>query len=211
MRDCQALTVRVLFIISVFQRSYSSGEGSYSTGKNSQLGVDMDFSVDNSLGLTLPDRTTQVWAFGVLVTMRLLGHQTGGTISSFEDEVLPGASAPFHYHTKEDETFIMLEGNLTWIAGEKEHAVSNGAALFIPRGTPHSFRNDSGKKARMLVIYTPAGQEQWFLDVGKPVEDPEKPPEVTPEDMKAAVKLGVEQYGMVFLPPKAAPAAKDEL
>ncbi|KAL3690637.1 hypothetical protein R1sor_004288 [Riccia sorocarpa] len=169
------------------------------------------FSVANTLTPTTTDQMTQVWAMGVLVTLKIFGNQTGGLMSSFEDEVSPGIGPPLHYHTLEDETWTMLEGGLTWIIGENQHDVTDGDVIFIPRGTPHAFVNKSGKNARMLVIYTPAGQENWFVEIGKPVHDPAKPPEISPEERQAAIKIGEEKYAMVFLPPKQAPAAKDEL
>jgi hypothetical protein len=39
----------------------------------------------------------------------------------------------------------------------------------MPVGTPHSFKNESDKPARMLISVAPAGLEQMFFEVGVPV------------------------------------------
>jgi hypothetical protein len=36
-------------------------------------------------------------------------------------------------------------------------------------GTPHSFKNESGKPARMLIALATAGLEKMFFKVGVPV------------------------------------------
>lgn len=52
----------------------------------------------------------------------------------------------------------------------------------MPRGVQHYFKNVSNEPTRLLLLYTPGGLEQWFLDVGKPcVGNESKPPESSPK------------------------------
>lgn len=142
----------------------------------------------------------RVWAMGVLVTLKALAEDTGGGYSLFEDEVPPGAGPPPHVHSREDETWYMLDGELDWVVGGRTFPARTGAFLHLPRGVPHSFSNRSGRPARMVLTYAPAGFEAWFLEVGKPVADPSIPAPVTPDEIRAAVEAA-ERYGVSFVKP----------
>lgn len=39
----------------------------------------------------------------------------------------------------------------------------------MPFGTPHSFKNESDRPAKMLISVAPAGLEAMFFEVGEPV------------------------------------------
>jgi uncharacterized cupin superfamily protein len=47
--------------------------------------------------------------------------------------------------------------------------VRAGKTVNIPANAPHAFKNKSGKTVRMLCMCTPAGQEEFFMQVGEPV------------------------------------------
>jgi quercetin dioxygenase-like cupin family protein len=66
-----------------------------------------------------------LWVLGVLVTIKALGNETGGSYSLFEDVVPPGVGPPSHVHTREDETWYMLEGELEWKVGGCEVNTAN--------------------------------------------------------------------------------------
>lgn len=140
-----------------------------------------------------------VWVLGMLVTLKALGNETGGSYSLFEDIVPPGSGPPAHFHTKEDETWYMLEGDLVWKVGDQEFNATKGSFVHLPRLVPHTFANKSDKPAHMVLTYAPAGFEMWFLQVGKEVKNlAESPPKPTKEDIELALRLS-KQYGVVFL------------
>lgn len=75
-----------------------------------------------------------------------------------EQPIPPGYFVPPHRHTDDEETLLVLEGELTLIDGAGERIAGPGACVsFIP-GVVHGFRNDSGSMARILVIATPGLQ-----------------------------------------------------
>ena len=39
----------------------------------------------------------------------------------------------------------------------------------MPVGTPHTFKNESDRPAKMLISVAPAGLEQMFFEVGVPL------------------------------------------
>ncbi|KAJ7524873.1 hypothetical protein O6H91_17G025500 [Diphasiastrum complanatum] len=61
-----------------------------------------------------------LWVLGVLVTLKALGNETGGSYAVFEDRVPPGSGPPPHIHTLEDVPWYMLEGELIWLVGGNE-------------------------------------------------------------------------------------------
>ena len=91
---------------------------------------------------------------------------TGGKYAMWEAIVPPGGGPPPHVHSREEESFYVLEGEITFhVAGERLVAQA-GMFANMPIGVPHSFKNDSGQPARMIISVAPAGLEQMFFDVG---------------------------------------------
>jgi mannose-6-phosphate isomerase-like protein (cupin superfamily) len=105
---------------------------------------------------------------GVTHTYKALASETGGRISIWESVVPPGAGAPHHSHTAEDEAFYVVEGEATIeIEGQPQPLVIGaGGFVYSPRGEAHSFRNAGGGVLRMLVMCLPGGLERMFGEIG---------------------------------------------
>lgn len=144
--------------------------------------------------------SVSVWAMGVRVTLKLQAQKPGSGYAIFEDFILPGVDTPFHIHTREEEFWYMLEGELTWYVGDQVFNAKKGDFFNTPRGVRHRFQNSSKQPARMLLGYSPGGFEKWFLDVGEPVVPDAPPPPVTPEKIQKAIKAA-EGYGVKFVKP----------
>jgi len=67
----------------------------------------------------------------------------------------PRYIAPLHLHHKDDEAWYVLEGTLHLKVGENVVEAKAGSAVFVPRGTPHTFWNPDDKLVRYLLIMTP--------------------------------------------------------
>jgi quercetin dioxygenase-like cupin family protein len=76
-------------------------------------------------------------------------------------ELTGGGRPPLHRHDF-DETFYVLEGELTFQLGEDLVTRRAGELAFAPRGVPHTYANLSGAPARALLVITPAGFERYF-------------------------------------------------
>ncbi len=77
----------------------------------------------------------------------------------------------------------MLHGELeTTFRGEKR-TIRPGDTVNIPSNAPHQFHNVSGQPARVLCLCSPAGQENFFGQVGIPVSTRTTAP---PADQRAA-------------------------
>src|SRR5262245_46214217 len=104
---------------------------------------------------------------GDRVRCLLDGAATGGQFAILELHTPPGAGSPPHMHTREDETFHGLEGQVEfWIDG-KTIVAGPGTTVFAPRNVPHCFRNPGDKPFRALMIATPAGFEQFAARAAK--------------------------------------------
>src|SRR3984893_14865701 len=97
------------------------------------------------------------------------GEDTNGKYALWEALVPPGGGPPPHVHSREEEGFYVLEGEITLFLGDQGLIASAGMFANMPVATPHSFKNEGGQPARMLISVAPAGLEQMFFDIGVPV------------------------------------------
>jgi quercetin dioxygenase-like cupin family protein len=131
------------------------------------------------------------WGPGDMYTFLVTGEESGGSMFAMDCLVGAGGGPPPHRHLAEDELFTVTEGTVVLTAGDETRSVSTGESVFVPRGTPHSYRNEDTTPARMLAVYTPAGMEGWFREVCTPVDDPSRlPPPVTEELLERMLAAG---------------------
>lgn len=148
---------------------------------------------------THEDEVNTLWYLGWLVRMRLDAADTGGALAIADELGRAGLATPLHRHSREDETLIVIDGEVTAWIGDEIRTASAGEAVWLPRDIPHAFRVDS-ETARVLNIVGPAGFEAFFREIGEPAGAPELPPGPTsPPDARqmaaAAAALGVEILG----------------
>ena len=126
---------------------------------------------------------------GGTYTILVSGAQTAGRYCLVDMLVPAGGGPPPHRHDFE-EMFTLLEGELEFTFRGKSQTVCAGSTVNVPANAPHAFKNVSGKMARMLCMCTPAGQDEFFLAVGFPVEGrTSPPPKPTQEEMAEKGKL----------------------
>lgn len=90
------------------------------------------------------------------------GEHTGMRISLSETTMPSGAAGPpLHTHAF-DETFYVVDGEVTVQVDDKLVIVAAGEAAFAAAGTPHTLANRSATPARVLIVCTPAGFEREF-------------------------------------------------
>ncbi len=115
------------------------------------------------------------WFLGVLSTHKVSGTDTEGRLAVMEMTFPQGASPPLHTHPQ-DETFYVLDGEvLAWEGDRAAVRLGPGALLCAPAGTPHSFRVES-ETARMLILSTTSGIEEFVRDLSVPADAPTMPP-----------------------------------
>lgn len=99
---------------------------------------------------------------------KVLGEQTGGS-AAVAEHVLASKSlgSPIHTHHKEHEISYVLDGTITVQIGTDIFEAGPGTTVFKPKGIPHAFWNAGDVPARLIEIFSPAGFEHYFEELGK--------------------------------------------
>jgi len=129
-------------------------------------------------------------ALGIGHTVRIHGSNNGGRLAVVELNIPPDAGIPPHLHTREDETFYVLEGTVDFAVAGQEVFATPGVTIFAPRELPHGFRAVGTSAARVLVMICPAGLEAMFAELA---DLPAGPPDM------AQLALVVGRYGISFV------------
>lgn len=98
--------------------------------------------------------------------------------------------------------FYVLEGEITFTVNGERVVATAGTFASMPAGTPHSFRNESDRPARMLITVAPAGLEHMFFEVGVPLaEDATAAPLPTPDEVERLLAVAP-RYGIEIRVPQ---------
>ena len=149
------------------------------------------------LTLTKPTEGRTIAVVGDVYRFLATGENTDGNNAVWEAIVPPGGGPPPHVHSREEEGFYILEGEITLQAGDKQIVATADMFVNMPIGLPHSFMNESSNPAKMMIMVAPAGLENMFLEVGVPLPDgsttalPPTQEEIT-KLLKIAPKYGIE-------------------
>ncbi len=121
------------------------------------------------------------WFTGCVWTYKARGPQTDGAYAVVELRVPPkrGMFGSPHAHPHEVKSIYVLEGTMTLLLGDEEVDAGPGAFAAIPRGVVHGFSNNGATEAKALVIYSPAGFEQFIADAGEPAQHGGFPPDTS--------------------------------
>ncbi len=93
------------------------------------------------------------------------GKQTAGKFMSAILITSPGGGPPPHVHDREDEWFVLIEGRIEfWLDGVWTEA-KPGQCAYLPKGTPHTFRNIGDTPSRMVLHTAPAGFEDFYSEL----------------------------------------------
>lgn len=146
-----------------------------------------------------------LWFFGMLVTMKATAEQTGGEFLLIEELAPRGTATPLHVHPQDDESFWVLDGELTFYFEDGNPIpASAGAFIHVPKGhVPHAFRVES-ETARFLVLTRPP-HERFIRAVAEPARARTLPPEA-PIDMEK-IMIAARECGMEVLGPPPEPRA----
>ncbi len=147
-----------------------------------------------------PGEGKAIWVAGDLVTLKVVGEDTGGAFLLGEEVSLPGGGPPPHIHHREDEIFCVLEGEYEFLVGERTIRAGAGSIVYGPRNIPHTFKNVGTTPARMLAFVTPAGFEGFLEEVGQEATDGSSPPPFGQEEIERLLATAP-TYGIEMLPP----------
>ena len=140
-------------------------------------------------------------AVGDVYRVLASGSQTGGVYALSEIRVSPNNGPPPHIHSREDESFFVLEGEIEFQVGDEKITARPGTFIQGPRGIAHSFRNNTQLPARMLGFVTPAGFENFFKEFARPVASFDSPAIPASKDEVDKLLAAAPKYGLQILPP----------
>lgn len=172
----------------------------------SRYGITTGLDIDGSPEFLDPPFVTvkhakdgeQINAVGDRYRFLAEGGDTNGRYALWHAIVGPGGGPPLHKHSKEEEAFFVLNGELWFEADGNEVTLGPGGFVNLPRGSAHRFQNRGDEAAEMLVLVAPAGLEKMFRKTGRVVESgaPIDPP--TEEEIATLHKIAPE-YGIELL------------
>jgi quercetin dioxygenase-like cupin family protein len=149
-----------------------------------------------------PGRARGTWAMGSLFEHLVEGPATGGSLGVAMVTQPPGIATPMHRHTREAEAFLLIEGRMSYQAGEESFELYDGCFIYLPLGLPHAFRIRGEAPARILALTLPAGLLGLYDEVGLPAPqhrlpgDDGQPPEVEiPKWAEVGPRYGLEVVG----------------
>ena len=111
------------------------------------------------------------------------GRETGGAYTAFIAVTPPGGGPPPHRHEREDEWFFILEGTVSFLIDGRWHDTQPGDFVFAPRGSVHTFKNNTAQPVRMLLHTAPSGFEDFFAEAEQEFNRPGGP------DMARAIAI----------------------
>jgi quercetin dioxygenase-like cupin family protein len=135
---------------------------------------------------------------GTLVRLKATGEQTWGGFSLVEELFPAGYATPLHIHHAEDEAFYVLEGEVTVFCGDQKLKAGPGTYVYEPRGIAHGFRAGN-TPARLLILFTPSGFDQFFVEMGRPAKELVLPPAEHP-DVEKIITLAAKHQTEVLGP-----------
>ena len=132
---------------------------------------------------------------GMMVKVR--DGDTGGAYSILDNVIPAGSPGPLpHLHRDHEETFYVLEGELTVRAGTRKITAPAGSFVVIPRGVVHQPSNPGTEPTRVLLIFSPGGMDHFFEEAA----EGRMPLQAVPTDPAVQEKLTAftRKYGYEF-------------
>ena len=148
------------------------------------------------------------WFMGQLATVKMGSDDTQGRCAMLEFVTPAGGGSPYHVHRNEDESFYVLEGEMTFYVGDAVIEAQTGSFAFGPRNVPHTFVVGPHGPARYLLFTEPGGFEQFVAEVGEPAAARTLPPPPAGPPNFAVIGAIAAKHGIEILGPPGPPTSK---
>jgi|SRR5215469_18947953 len=163
--------------------------------------------LNRRLTVARPDEDQSLPHIGLVgdtYTILVAGEDTAGKYTLIDMYVPPGGGPPPHRHDFE-EMFTVLDGEVRATFRGETIVLRAGQTINVPANAPHAFTNASDTPSRLLCMCAPAGQDEFFAQVGQPVATRTEPPSPLSPGAQAAfiakcISLAP-RYKSVLLPP----------
>lgn len=108
---------------------------------------------------------TELRVFGNPQWQKVVGDDTGGQLFEWVDDLATGSGIPPHVHTKEDEVFRVMAGEIEIMVDGKTTTLKQGDMAFAPKNLVHSWKVVGEEKATLWVSAFPSGMEHMFHEL----------------------------------------------
>jgi len=155
-------------------------------------------SIRKALSIKHQPRSKRFYFDVGLGSVCLSGIDTGGAYCLLEVSLAPGIGVPRHTHTREDEVYFVLAGELEVAVGENTFVLHPGDTLLAARDIPHELRNPGSITNHYLLVFSPSGFEEFIMTTAVPAPDnavaPTEPPAVAVRNVHELAT----DYGILF-------------
>jgi quercetin dioxygenase-like cupin family protein len=149
-----------------------------------------------------PALTNSTWYKDILVSQMAGAADNNGAFDLVVSKMRRGTEPPPHVHSREDEFFYVLSGEMRFYVDGEVFTVTAGECMFLPRRKPHAFLITS-EEAHMILLVVPGGFLDAINKMNAPAERMEVPTDVDTvtyanADLTETFKV-FEQHGIRFL------------
>jgi mannose-6-phosphate isomerase-like protein (cupin superfamily) len=110
-----------------------------------------------------PSDGIPVRAFGNEILFKLSTEQSGGALVVGLATVPAGSAVPLHVQEREDELFLIVDGEYRFWSDSTQTDVGPGGLVFVPRGVIHKFQVLGDRPGRHWVVSAPGGFDRFFM------------------------------------------------
>ncbi len=102
---------------------------------------------------------------GETTLVKVASADADGRLAAFHLVAPPMSGPPRHVHTREDEWFYVLEGTLVFELDGERQTVGPDGSVWLKRGVVHAYQNFTDRDARLLIVTTPGGFNDFFVEL----------------------------------------------
>lgn len=129
--------------------------------------------------------------------VKVSSADTGGAFALMEDNLKAGFALGLHLHRRHAETFYILDGDVEFYLDGDWLTAPPGSTVHIPPGIEHAVVLPEGKTGKLLMIFQPAGFDQFLKDLGALSEQ-----ELADEKRVTALSLKYDIVELGGVPPR---------
>jgi len=99
------------------------------------------------------------------IFVKLSGKNDNSAFTVVEDNLKETFHLPLHLHRKHTESFYVVDGELDFTVGDRTFIATKGTFVHVPEQVPHEVK--ARKASKMVMIYNPAGIEEYLESMSK--------------------------------------------
>jgi len=158
------------------------------------FGIDMQpaaalFEAEPTITFRQPGEGERFACVGDVYTFLATSEHTGGRYAIWHALVYPGGGPPPHVHTREEEAFFILRGELAAYDHDQRVGAGPGSLIVLPKNSLHRFKNETEEPVEMLILIAPGGGEEMFRQFGRPWPTLDRPPLPDREEIARLIAL----------------------